>query len=464
MSSAHFVDDEPGPIEKFSAMSPERFTEWGRAQTERHWETNGGWHLFVEKQPKVALRLLHESAERGVWIVPPWYVALGRFEQSQDLPAKLTKQIATLLVSMPVETLSELGLPASRWLEKARKSLPKRLRQTLWRRIWRASLLEPAPDAALNFNLTLNHAGGLLGGVLYDEMAEYIPRIAAGEHPGLPGQLQSDFEWIAEDDSASAKLARVRMAPMLVVLYRIDPDWTARSLLRRMDSRDEGSFEPHLWEGYLWSPRISDDLLAAFKDSFFEILTHLDRIPQDVREHAAQLFIHMAIPPDRGVSTAEAHDILYQLAPDSLADAAWTLRNIVSGANEKSLALWRETIGPWFERAWPKRPHDRSNKLSKNLVWMGIDGGDAFPEIIAAISDLITPEEWQTSLYHLNQKERETRLISRFPQAALLLSDKLVGDRTHVSDTLRSVLDCIVQAAPELRADIRFQRLLLRAE
>jgi hypothetical protein len=165
MSSAHFVDDEPGPIEKFSAMSPERFTEWGRAQTERHWET---------------MRLLHESAERGVWIVPPWYVALGRFEQSQDLPAKLTKQIATLLVSMPVETLSELGLPASRWLEKARKSLPKRLRQTLWRRIWRASLLEPAPDAALNFNLTLNHAGGLLGGVLYDEMAEYIPRIAAG--------------------------------------------------------------------------------------------------------------------------------------------------------------------------------------------------------------------------------------------------------------------------------------------
>ena len=186
------------------------------------------------------------------------------------------------------------------------QELPKSLRQSLWRRIWGASLLGEVPEGGLDFDMTLNHAGGVLGNVLYSEMADYIPRVGADEHPGLPKQLRPDFEKIAKGESSSAKLARVRMAPLLNVLYRIDPEWTERALFNRMDLDEDTTFDPHLWEGYLWHTRWSDDLLVAFKDLLFKVLRNLDRIPERVRHHGPQLFLYMAVPPDRGVSTAEA--------------------------------------------------------------------------------------------------------------------------------------------------------------
>lgn len=461
VSSTRWVKDEAGPLEKFSELSVEQFIEWSKTQVEPHWDTSGGWHLFVDRSPNAAVGLLAAAAQRSEWPISPWYVALGRFEQGV-VPNKLKREIAELLADMPTGCLSQIALAASRWLEKFRKSLPKQLRQRLWRRLWDASILEDDPTSPLNFDLTLNHSGGLLGSILYDEMAGYIPQVSAGEHPGLPSQLRVDFESVGAGENATAKLARVRLAPMLSFLYRIDRDWTKRSLLSRMDAAGS-AFDPYLWEGYLWSPRFSDELLAEFKDAFFLILADLNLIPEVVREHAAQLFVHMAIPPDRGISTVEAKGVLFQFAPDTLADAAWALKDLVSAAGDKSLALWRSTVGPWFASAWPKRPVDRSESHSRNLVWLAIDGGEAFPEILTAINDLVVPEEWEGSLFHLQSKEEANGIISRFPEASLTLADKLVGPQTHaLGETLQSALNAIAQSAPHLAQDARFQRLLLK--
>ena len=166
-----------------------------------------------------------------------------------------------------------------------------------------------APEGDLGFDMTLNHAGGVLGNILYDEMAEYIPHVLAGENPGLPRQLRSDFDKIAEGESPSAKLARIRLAPMLYVLHRIDPEWTRRALLGRMDVDDSESFDAHLWEGYLWHARWSDDLLVVIKELLFKVLRHLDLIPERIRSHGPQLFIHMAIPPGRGIDRDEAKGV-----------------------------------------------------------------------------------------------------------------------------------------------------------
>ena len=150
---------------------------------------------------------------------------------------------------------------------------------------------------------------------------------------------------------------------MLYTLYRIDPNWTEKALLGRMDLDKAAEFDPYLWEGFLWSPQFSDDLLAAFKDIYFKILNNLGQIPERSRDHAAQLFIHMAIPPNRGITTEEARGVLYSFDSSALSNAAWALRDLLMGAEDKSLVLWRETIGPWFAEAWPKRPMDKSQTL-----------------------------------------------------------------------------------------------------
>ena len=462
-----FVDyDEPGTVEDYASMSVESFVQWSETQTGNPWDCGGGWHVFVESEPKLALKLLEGAAEHGAWPISPWYAALSRFEQAGNIPKRLEREIAGTLMGMPLEALTKLALQAARWLENARPRLGKTLRQNLWRRVWDASLMGDPPEGDLDFDLTLNHAGGILGNIIYSEMAEYIPQVApAGESPGLPRQLRPDFEKFADDDSSSAKLARVRMAPMLYALYGIDPDWTARTFFSRMDLDHTTTFDPHLWEGYLWSPRISDDLLTAFKVLFFKVLANLERIPDRVRNHGSQLFIHIAVPPNRHITTDEAKGILYKMEHDELADAAWTLKDVLQAAGDKSPALWRETIGPWFDAAWPKRPRDRSQSLSEKLGWMAIDAGDAFPDVVRAINGILTEEEWQGALFHLMTKEEETRIVSRFPRAALTLADKLVADRSHlVGDTLKTLLDAISRADPKLKGTASFKRLALKTE
>lgn len=461
-TSSSWVDrEDPGTMEDFAAMSVESFVQWAEKQTGRPWECGGGWHVFVASKSKAAFKLLRSAAEFGVWPVLPWYTLLSEFET----PKNLKREIAKTLVNMPLGVLANLDLQSARWLEHVRETLPKGSRQNLWRRIWDASVMGDAPEGDLNFDMALNHAGGVLGNIIYSEMAEYIPQAAAGEHPGLPRQLSPDFEKIAEDDSPTAKLARIGMVPMLYIFYRIDPEWTRRALLRRMDLDDSDVFDPHLWEGFLWNARCSDDLLVAIKEMFFKVLRNLDRIPERIRNHGPQLFIFMAIPPDRGIDSDESKGVLYNFGPEFLADAAWALKDLLEAAGNKSPALWRETISPWFDQAWPKSPKHRSPELSEKLAWMAIDAGAAFRDVVRDIESVITQEEWEGALYHLMKNEKESRLVSRFPGAALTLADKLVGDKPSlIGNTLKDILDAISKADPESRTTATFKRLTFMAE
>ena len=127
--------------------------------------------------------------------------------------------------------------------------------------------------------MTVNHAGGILGNVLYKELTEYYPEIAPAQNPGFPRWLIRRFKCIADSETPSAKLARVRLSPMLFVFYRIDPDWTERTFFGRMDPTDEDRFDPFLWEGFFWYSSCPTDLLKAIKHLLFEIFRDLDRIP-----------------------------------------------------------------------------------------------------------------------------------------------------------------------------------------
>lgn len=457
--------NEPDKVEDFATMSTASFIEWASQQTGNPWDCGGGWDVFVEREPEVALTLLQGAAERGSWPIPPWYGALFQFHQSAHVPAGLAGKVAATLEQMPEEELAELALQAAEWLKHRRRMLGKRCRQRLWRLIWNASLVADAPEGDLDYNRALSHAGGVLGSVIYDEMADYIPSVPpANEAVGLPKQLRADFEMIAEGEDPSAKLARVQNAPHLHILYRIDPDWTARAFFSRMDLDNAAAFDPFLWEAYLWSPQFTDDLLGAFKALFFKILGDLKALPDNVRHQGPELFVYMAIPPRRGITTDEAKAVLYKMAPDELAQAASSLRRLLGAAGEKSPNLWRDTIGPWFHQAWPKRPVDRSRDLSQSLASMAVDARDAFPDVVHAVASLILPEEWDFTLHHLMKKEEEGKLVTRFPWPALTLVAQLVSDETRVDgDTLSTLLDAISTAAPELRENDSFKRLALKA-
>ena len=449
-----------GDPQDFSKISIDQFVQWAKTQTGGYWDCSRDWWRFAEADIEPAVDLLHGASDRETWPVPPWSKVLevltAREEKKETVGDALRHKIVDLLPAMPAEKLAELGIPAARWLREARPKLDEDSRRTAWRSIWEASLTEKDdPEYELDVNVALNHAGGILGEVLWEELVEYVPKVSVGENPGFPERLQTDFERIAEENHPSGKLARVSLVPRLVRLYRIAPDWTRRAFFCRMDP-DKEEFEPYLWQGYFWYPQCTADLLAAFKTFLFKILGNLDRLLESHwRSNGVALFIDLAVPLDRGIDTGEAKGVLWNVGIDGLEDAARRLRDMLDGAGEKSVALWRDTVDPWFKAVWPRRPKDRSPALSRELAWMAMEAGDAFPHVVDAIKDILTPEQYNAALSRLMDKKD---LIKRHPCAALTLVSKLVHNGSN-RQYLSELLECIERADPELKENDCFRQL-----
>ena len=157
----------------------------------------------------------------------------------------------------------------------------------------------------------------------------------------------------------------------------------------------------------------------------------------------------------------EARDVMWHLGPKGLSHAAMALRDILQGAGKKSSALWKETVGPWFKDVWPKRATDRSRELSGRLAWMALEAGDAFPEAVETIKDILTSEKHSTVLYELTVKEKECKLVTRYPYASLVLMDTVAHDKSS-RELLGRVLGLISEAKPELTQNGLFQKLSRR--
>lgn len=454
--------NETDPAVDFTNMSMEQFVKWAETQTGGYWDCSRRWWRFVEEDIASSVKLLQGASDKEIWPIPPWSKVLEELWEKEKKQGEettvndaLKRKVAGTLITMPSETLAKIDVPASRWLREVRANLDEKSRCALWRSVWDASLTDDEPEGNLDFQKACNHAGGILGEILWKELADRIPKFVADKNPGFPEQLRSSFELVAEENRPSGNLARVNIAPWLPWFYRIDRDWTTRTFFQRMDPDDEKTFDPYLWEGYFWCPQCTADLLAAFKPLFFKILVNLDLIPKSVRSNGVALFIDAAVPMDRGIDTEEAKWVLWNIGIDRLADAARRLRDMLDGAGEKSVALWRDTVGPWFEVAWPRRTKDKSPELSRELAWMAMESGNAFPYVVAAIEDILTPEQYNAALFLLRKKEE---IIKRHPNAALTLVDKLFHDGSSLK-YLREVLECIAEAKPELKKDDRFQRL-----
>ena len=454
--SSYTTTPEPvdiSEIEKLEEMSTEKFItllQTRAGEGPPFWGHGGVWFQFVTNNTQTAVKLLKGAADRNVWISQSWYPVLSVCGQNESVSEDLKQEVAELFVHIPLTKLRKLNYEAASWFESSIRQLSFTLRQKLWQKIWKASYCDEEPQYDLNFNMSLNHAGGILGKVLYNELLRHIPEVAPGQHLGFPKHLREGFEHIEVCENSSSKLARVRIAPVLYFLYRIDPNWTERTFLYRMDPEDEKKFDQFLWEGFLWFAQCPTDLLVAIKHLLFKVLRNLDCIPKDSRSRAVELFAYWAVPPSNEINSNEAKGVLLALEPDELKSVARVLNDMLQCANEKSPVLWKESIGPWFNSVWPKRLIDRSPHLSEGLAQMAIESGEAFPFVVNAIKDILIPEEWSTAICLLQKEEMNSRLVSRHPKESLMLIDKIIHEKSNVTK-IGQLWDMLSKADPSLK-------------
>lgn len=461
MGSGSVGQTSTGEIKDFSNMPIADFILWMGTQKDNSWDCNNGWTTFCDKHPKDALALLKSAGLKDTWIQAPWYDAMSRFHQHEKITKAHKRETVKTLLLMPTEVLSSIGTVTAWWLEKSWATLHKNDLWAVLDKLWEAAEATPC-EGDLNLTDSLNHAGGILANVLISVLATYHPTVFMNKIYGMPKQLDPLFKKIGDGQSPAAILARIRMATSLLYLFRVTPEWTKSALLDRMHP-DSETFEKTLWEGYLHSPRMHTDLLDVLKPAWVKVLENLDIIPEQARDNAVQLFIHTAVPSDQGIDTSEAKDVLYELDTQHLSQAAWALRNILESADTKAAVLWNETIEPWFKSAWPTDNQSKSENVSKNLAWMAIDAGDAFPNAVSAIETMLVAEKWESTIFHLQKTEEETGLISSSPSAAnaaLKMADKLVNDKTQTAGSaLKKLLKVIAHTEPKLKSTKSYKRL-----
>lgn len=410
----------------FDEMGADEFRQWAMDDEKRHWSLNG-WEAYCDADPNRALEKLTTLGEAGGWPSAVWSSALWRFSESENDNGDMASRSAQLLAHMPLELLGNVHVSSARWLKSKRQVLAADVCWSLWRRIWQAADAQEAENTP-DINDALNHAGGVLAEIIMKALGEIYPTVQQGEIYEIPEGLLPLMEMIAEENTYVAQLARVMLAPHMLYLYRLSPDWTQRILIARMAPGEEG-FEPSIWSGYLWSPKIADDLFDSLKNNFFEILNDLSSIPENARERAVELFVLGAVPPRRNMSVQESKAILQNLEPNHVRGAAWMLARMLMDAGDKSATQWREVIQPWFQEAWPTNKRYKTSQITEELAWMAIEAGDAFPEVVAHIEGLLSEEEYPgVTIMRLEESGQHLR----FPNEAKMLLDKIVGDPARV--------------------------------
>ena len=451
--------EDPVSMEEIRDWPVAEFAQWAEEHEREPWILRTAWEDLVKQDKMAAARRLGEAGKQRCWPRRLWSKFLHTSMDAENGDKHAVREVGEALATMPSEALAGVSVEAARWLKGNRARLAADSRLRIWQRIWDAN---PSSDdegvIEVDLDRTLNHRGGILGEVLFAELADDIPKVGAQQSSGIPRRLRQQFALVGKSESLAAKIARISMAVRLVELYRLDPEWTDGALLSRMGSESGGTVsEIGLWEGYFAGRQCSEDLLGAFKPMLLEVLRDLGRLPARARAGAVHHFIHLAIWQDRGVSQNDAKEVAWAWDQTSLAEAAWAIADVLAAAGNRADVLWEELVGPWFQAVWPRRERDKTPVVSEALCRIALAVDVAFPTVVETIKGFLVPRLRDDTLDVVSKR----RVATRFPEPTAVLLDRIIDqdDDEDSKETARELMKEAMEAEPSLREHRGFERL-----
>jgi hypothetical protein len=442
-----------GHPELLESVADERLVEEAlRLQQENAYEEHDLWRVFVGSDPSRALRGLRARAEAGTWEAEAWRPLLWAAFDHED--AALQADLAAALLEVPPETLVALADSAASWLRRQRAALAEATLWALWDRladvVYRPG--EPAePDGDLETR-SLNDAGGVLAWILLDALSATSPA-AGSEFAGAPEGLQARLDRAVAAPEPGGLLARVRLVRHLAWLHRTAPDWTGRTLVPLMAwTQPEAAT--------LWKAQASDqiggpELYNALRPDLLSALFS-EAIPDRDAGHLVGRLLQIVIShingfnPEYEGEAAELRSVLARGRPalrQTVASQLWRLTGRRGAEAESAAERWRTTVGPVFDAIWPLDAALRSAETSKLLVNMALAAGDAFPEAVEAIKDVVAPYRLFRIAHSLLIGEGHRTLHQDHPIAFIALLDALIDPEIAAApDDLGTVLDDCVEA------------------
>jgi len=311
-------------------------------------------------------------------------------------------------------------------------------------------------------SLAINRPLGRLTGAFLNAM--FGRGLKVGQ--GLPEDLRPFLDQLLHTNKRAHRVARVVAASRLSYLFAVDPDWTKASLLPgfRWDDEDETIA---LWQGYSWHAQIDPQLWVSLRPHFIQLFTEarLDKLRnQGYRRNIGQILMLVGLEFGVNALTREEARAAIRAMSNHMREAAvaWLADFLEQQSQEidvntrKADDLWKTRVVPWLRKVWPAEPGCRSIGVSEQFGLAAIATHECFPGAIEFIEPFIVPTRAFLLLSKLDMSDHPTERPDDTMQFLEMLIDPETDDLRE--ETLRSILDKIVAAMPEVHDDQRYRK------
>jgi len=394
-----------------------------------------------------AIEVLNHLAVSGNWDRSLWHAGLVGLADSDE---NTWGEIAPLLNEADPEFYREEPWPIAHWAKKSASSIECKAPEEHYFWFVFKSLLDNCSDykepnqihKAVSY--AINNPVGIITEALIDRFGAC--KFEVGE--GIPdGPLQESLKHLLSSENQASFAGKIILASRLHYFHTIDPEWAEGNLIPLFDW--EGSeFAPLIWQGYLWSPRISADLAIALKKYLASAVKHANQMGESA-ERLIQLFAVVCLQHSDLYKAQEQHDALVDVGVDGLVHIAKMFWRSIGGDAKSADSYWRNRIQPFMKRAWPKSAEFVSDKSSEYFSLMVIELGDAFEEALEYLRPFIKPfPDLSFLLTHLGAKglpDQQAKAVFR------LLSKVFTVEYQWPTKEFRDVLNRIIHADPTIK-------------
>ena len=406
-----------------------------------------------------SLSALYDLARDEVWPAGRWREALQTWTE-EGMVLRSWRYAAPLVHTMPDAVLQEVDHAVSWWIESASKSINchQGILLDLCRRML-ALPLETGSGSRIIRNgvetydpvdSAINHPIGHVTQALINIWFKQSPN----DNDLLPVDLKPMFTALCDVQVDRFLHGRVLMGSRLITFFRVDRLWTEQHLLPLFDWSKPVEAKA-VWEGFLWSPRLYQPLLIAFKSQFLDSANHY----ADLGEHSQQfatLLTYAALGPTEGYTVDEFRSAIGVLPQAGLDEAAQAFAQALEGAGDQREDFWKNRAQPFWQQIWPKSRNLASQRIAESLTRLVIAARDELPTALATVQDWLQPIEYPHYIIH---KLAESGLCKKFPAEALSLLSLVIANQQWAPQELGQFLDEIVQTAPQLANEAKYLRL-----
>lgn len=406
-----------------------------------------------------SLSALRDLAQDGVWPAGRWREALQTWSE-EGMVLRSWRYAAPLVQTMPDALIQEIDHAVTWWMEATSKSISRHedILLNLCRRVL-ALPLEAGSGSRIIRNgvetydpvgSAINHPVGHATQALINLWFKQSPN----DNDLLPAALQPFFTALCDVQVDRFRHGRVLLGSRLIAFFRGDRSWTEQHLLPLFDWSNPVEARA-AWEGFLWSPRLYQPLLAAFKSQLLESANHYADLGEH-RQQFATFLTYAALGPTEGYTVEEFRSAIGAFPREGLEESAQALYQALEGAADQREDYWKNRALPFWQQIWPKSRALGTRRIAESLTRMVIAARGELPAALAAVQDWLQPFEHPDYVVHLLN---DSGLCRRFPADTLSMLNAVIADQQWAPRELGKCLDQIEQSAPTLAQDPRYLKL-----